>query len=99
MPGEDGMLTGIADTAALAEDHSTVTAITATTDRVFQVTTWKVPRADPASLLSSAAESRHSVNGSDCPIGRLRYLTAAMGRGHVSSVPTCEIESISAQWR
>lgn len=39
-------------------------------------------------------QNRYLVNGSNTPIERLQYLTAAIGENYVSSVPTYEIESI-----
>jgi hypothetical protein len=42
-------------------------------------------------------QSRYLVNGTDTPIERLQYSTAAFGENYVSSVPTYEIESIPAR--
>ena len=42
-------------------------------------------------------QSRYLVNGSDTPVERLQYLTAAIGENYVSSVPTYELESIPAR--
>jgi hypothetical protein len=39
-------------------------------------------------------QNRYLVNGSDTPIERLQYSTAAIGENYVSSVPTYELESI-----
>jgi len=41
-------------------------------------------------------QGRYLVNGSDTPIDRVQYLTAAFGGNYVSSIPTFEVESIPA---
>ena len=40
------------------------------------------------------SQNRYLVNGSDTPVERLQYATAAIGENYVSSVPTFELESI-----
>ena len=47
-------------------------------------------------LVVRKGQGRYLVNGSDTPIDRLQYLTAAFGENYVSSIPTFEIESIPA---